>query len=68
VLASTKDFAHRIYLREGIFAEITLAFRGGAWLPHEYTFPDYRAGLYDPFLRQARDAHLRKTAALPEAS
>jgi hypothetical protein len=63
VLASTKDFAHRLYLREGIFAEITLSFRGGAWVAHEYTFPDYRSGLYDAFLRQARDAHLRKAPA-----
>ena len=61
VLASTKDFAHRIYLKAGIFAEITLAFRNGDWLAHEYTFPDYRAPEYHGFLKQARDAHLRKT-------
>lgn len=66
VLASTKDFAHRIYLRDGIFAEITLAFRGGAWLAHECTFPDFRAPAYHPFLSQARDAHLRKCADCPE--
>jgi hypothetical protein len=60
VLASTKDFAHRIYLRRGIFAEITLSFRAGAWQAHPWTFPDYRSGLYHAFLRQARDAHLRK--------
>ena len=60
VLASTKDFAHRLYLRAGIFAEITLAFRNGEWLAHEYTFPDYRAPEYHAFLKQARDAHLRK--------
>src|SRR5262245_48125792 len=27
VLASTKDHAHRIYLREGIYAELTLMYR-----------------------------------------
>src|SRR5438105_2673525 len=29
LLASTKDQAHRIYLRDGIFAEITLRFHDG---------------------------------------
>ena len=28
LLATTKDQAHRIYLRDGIFAEVTLALRG----------------------------------------
>jgi hypothetical protein len=60
VLASTKDFAHRIYLRDGVFAEITLSYRGGAWTPHAYTFPDFRSGRYFDFLTQARAAHLRK--------
>ncbi|MCK6471250.1 MAG: DUF4416 family protein [Planctomycetes bacterium] len=60
VLASTKDFAHRIYLRDGIFAEITLRFRDGAWQAHEFTFPDFRAETYHSFLKQARDKHLAK--------
>lgn len=60
VLASTKDFAHRLYLRDGIYAEITLAFRGDAWVSHQFTFPDFRSGRYDAFLTQARDQHLHK--------
>jgi hypothetical protein len=60
VLASTKDFAHRVYLREGIFAEITLAFRGEAWVSHQFTFPDFKSGMYDAFLRQVRERHMRK--------
>ena len=31
VLASTKDHAHRIWLRDGIYAEVTLRFRFGGW-------------------------------------
>ena len=31
VLASTKDHAHRIWLRDGIYAEVTLRFRFGRW-------------------------------------
>jgi hypothetical protein len=54
VLASTKDHAHRIYLGQGIFAEITLMYRHGRWEAHEWTFPDYRRGDYHAFFTQAR--------------
>ena len=60
VLASTKDFAHRLYLRDGIFAEITMGFRGSGWVSHDFTFPDFRSGMYDAFLKKARDWHLEK--------
>jgi len=56
VLASTKDYAHRIYLRDGIYAEVTLRYAGGRWLPHQHTFPDYASGAYDAFFKQARGA------------
>lgn len=41
VLASTKDHQHRIYLRDGIYAEITLRFLHGRFQPWEWTYPDY---------------------------
>lgn len=71
LLATTKDFAHRIYLRDGIFAEITLAFRAGKWLSHRFTFPDFKSGQYDAFLKRVRDNHLHKsrtTRALEKSS
>lgn len=55
VLASTKDHAHRIYLRDGMFAEITLMYRHGRWESHEFTFPDYRRADYHEFFSQCRD-------------
>ncbi len=42
VLASTKYAGRRIYLRDGIYAEITLWFEGGAYRPLSWTYPDYR--------------------------
>ncbi len=56
VLASTKDFSHRIYLSDGIYAEVTLMYVRGRWISQPYTFPDYASGCYDEFLTQARDA------------
>ncbi len=55
VLASTKDHAHRLYLQDGIYAEVTLAFRHRAWLPMEWTYPDYRRVDYQAFLIQCRE-------------
>lgn len=54
VLASTKDHAHRIYLRDGIYAEVTMRFKFGRWTAFDYTFPDFASGMYDDFLTQAR--------------
>jgi len=54
VLASTKDFAHRVYLRDGIYAEVTLHYRHGRWEPHTYTFPDYRGAAYHEFFDRCR--------------
>jgi hypothetical protein len=56
VLASTKDFAHRIYLARGIFAEITLQYKHRRWQHHEYTFADYRRADYQEFFTKCRDA------------
>ncbi|MEX2317956.1 MAG: DUF4416 family protein [Pirellulales bacterium] len=58
VLASTKDHAHRIYLRRGIYAEITLSFRAGRWQPHEWTYPDYRRADYQLFFTSCRQRAL----------
>lgn len=46
VLASTKDHAHRIYLRDSIYAEITLRFYRKTFQPWEWTYPDYRSTAY----------------------
>jgi len=46
VLATTKDWQHRIYLGRGIFAEVTLRFQKGSFRPWEWTYPDYRSQEY----------------------
>jgi hypothetical protein len=42
LLATTKDQAHRIYLRDGIYAEVTLRFQDGRYEPWPWTYADYR--------------------------
>jgi len=46
VLASTKDHSHRIYLSDGIYAEITLRFYRKTFQPWEWSYPDYRLSTY----------------------
>lgn len=41
ILASTKNYAHRIYIGKGIYAEITLTFRQGSFQTIPWTYPDY---------------------------
>lgn len=43
ILATTKDYSHRIYLNKGIFAEVTLCYRSGSFRPWPWTYPDYRS-------------------------
>jgi hypothetical protein len=41
VLATGKNYIHRIYLRKGIYADLTLVFKRGGFVPLEWTYPDY---------------------------
>ena len=56
VLASAKDFSHRVYLRDGIYAEVTLYYeKGGTFRSWPWTFPDYKTSPeYHAFLLEAR--------------
>jgi hypothetical protein len=59
-LATTKDQAHRIYLGNGIFAEVTLRFHDGAFEPWPWTYADYRLPNVLLFLGKARDFYRRR--------
>jgi hypothetical protein len=62
LLATTKDQAHRIYLRDGIFAEVTLRYHAGAFEPWPWTYADYRLDAVRAFLGEARDYYRRRLA------
>jgi hypothetical protein len=54
LLATTKDQAHRVYLRDGIYAEVTLRFHAGTFEPWPWTYADYREPGMLAFLNEAR--------------
>lgn len=55
LLATTKDQSHRIYLRDGIFAEVTLRFEAGHFHPWPWTYASYRELHVLAFFEEARE-------------
>ncbi len=54
VLASGKNFSHRIYIGHCIYADLTLIYRQGAFETLPWTYPDYADKPILGFLEQAR--------------
>jgi hypothetical protein len=63
VLASTKNFSHRIYLNQGIYAEVTMLHAGGKFQKLPWTYPDYLEPDFQSFLEQVR-GELKKSGNL----
>ena len=63
VLASSKNFTHRIYIGRGVFAELTLVFKKGSYRPLEWTYPDYRSEWALEFWNRMRRHHLQELRA-----
>lgn len=60
VLATTKNYDHRIYLGEGIYGDVQLRFREGAFRINEWTYPDYREKLALGFFAEVRREYLKQ--------
>ena len=60
ILASTKDFSHRLYLDQGIFGEVTLQYVHSSWRSFPWSFPDYAEPRYHGFFNQVRSRLLEK--------
>ncbi|MCX5706361.1 MAG: DUF4416 family protein [Candidatus Omnitrophica bacterium] len=57
ILASTKDYVHRIYLDKGIYAEITLFYQDKSFKPWTWTYPDYRTPEYIAIFNHIREIY-----------
>ena len=58
VLASGKNFCHRIYIGEGIYADLTLVYQKGSFQKLPWTYPDYSDGDMLKFLEQVRNKYI----------
>ncbi len=58
VLATGKNYTHRIYLRDGIYADLTLTYQRGKFRQLDWTYPDYTEGEMLTFLEGVRKKYL----------
>lgn len=66
VLATTKDYSHRVYLGRDIYAEATLHYHAGTWQAWPWTYPDYAASTYHEFFTQVRSRLLVQLRGVQE--
>jgi len=60
VLASCKDFSHRVYLGQGVYGEVTLIYRGDGFKPVEWTYPDYQCPEALRYFQTLRDDYRKQ--------
>jgi len=65
VLASTKDFSHRIYIGEGIYAEVTLMFRRKRFDALPWTYPDFQSPAYQEVFLHIRERYSEQIDLYP---
>ena len=58
VLASGKNFSHRIYIGLGIYADLTLIYQKGSFQKLPWTYPDYSDQALLNFLDQVRRKYI----------
>jgi len=54
VLASTKGVGHKVYLDDGIYADIAVRYAHKTWQPLPWSFPDFADGRYNDELTAMR--------------
>lgn len=59
VLATNKNYIHRIYLKKGIYADLTLIFYAGTFKPLAWTYTDYADEKVISYFNMLRDRDLK---------
>lgn len=60
VLATTKNFDHRLYLGKGIYGDVHLRYRGNKFRFNEWTYPDYREMIVIDFFARLRKKYMKE--------
>jgi hypothetical protein len=60
VLGTTKGFAHRVYLGQGIFGDLTLMYANSTYRPLEWTYPDYAGGDIIAMFKRWRETYKKE--------
>ena len=62
VLSTSKDYAHRVYIGRGIYGDVHLQYRNGAFVPNPWTYPDYQSADVGGFLLRVRARFMEQIA------
>lgn len=54
ILATNKNFTHRIYLKNGVFADLTLIYKNNSYTELPWTYSDYGSEYTKNFLNKTR--------------
>ena len=60
VLATTKNYSHRIYLGKGIFGDVHMQYSNNSYQPQSWTYPDYKDAQNIIFFNQVRRRYLEQ--------
>jgi hypothetical protein len=63
ILATGKGYTHRPYLRDGIYADLTLIYQGKKFCPLPWTYPDYADEKQTAMLSAIRGRYLLQLKA-----
>jgi hypothetical protein len=64
ILATTKDFSHRIPLQDGIYAHLELQFLKNGVKILSWTYPDFKSEIYHDFFLDIRKSYLSQLRQL----
>lgn len=64
VLATGKNYTHRIYLGQGIWGDLTLIYSQGSFKPLSWSYPDYAEGALPELLGLVRRKYLWQLRAM----
>jgi len=60
VLATGKNYSHRIYLSKGIYADLSLIFHKGSFVPLQWSYKDYASPESIAFFNDVRERYKRQ--------
>jgi len=63
ILATGKGYSHRPYLRDGIYADLTLVYRNKRFQTLPWTYPDYAGGEMIGMLTRIREKYILQLKA-----
>jgi hypothetical protein len=67
VLATGKNYSHRIYLSRGIYADLTLIFKKGSFRALEWSYRDYADPEFIGFFNALRDSYKRQLRGIEDS-